>query len=129
MQLSDSTYTQFYFSSASEGRVVNPGHCIEASWFLLEEALYRNDKELIDFAKTIFDISIARGWDTEYGGILYFKDVENNPVEAYEHDTLPIYATQFHPERLTGVLWDDRTPDYKPWFEYFINLVKEHSEK
>jgi putative glutamine amidotransferase len=50
-------------------------------------------------------------------------------IEAYEHDTLPIYATQFHPERLTGILWDDRTPDYKPWFEYFVNLVKEHAEK
>ena len=50
-------------------------------------------------------------------------------VEAYEHDTLPIYATQFHPERLTGILWDDRTPDYKPWFEHFVNLVKEHAEK
>ena len=50
-------------------------------------------------------------------------------IEAYEHDTLPIYATQFHPERLTGILWDDRTPDYKPWFEYFVNLVKEHTEK
>ena len=50
-------------------------------------------------------------------------------IEAYEHDTLPIYATQFHPERLTGILWDDRTPDYKPWFEYFVNLVKEHASK
>ena len=50
-------------------------------------------------------------------------------IEAYEHDTLPIYATQFHPERLTGILWDDRTPDYKPWFEHFVNLVKEHAEK
>ena len=37
-------------------------------------------------------------------------------VEAYEHDTLPILATQFHPERLTGILWDDRTPDFRPWF-------------
>ncbi len=50
-------------------------------------------------------------------------------IEAYEHDTLPILATQFHPERLTGITWDDRTPDYKPYFEYFVNLVKEHAEK
>ena len=50
-------------------------------------------------------------------------------IEAYEHDTLPIIATQFHPERLTGILWDDRTPDYKPYFAYFVNLVKEHAEK
>lgn len=50
-------------------------------------------------------------------------------VEAYEHDTLPILATQFHPERLTGILWDDRTPDFKPYFEHFINMVKAHAAK
>ena len=50
-------------------------------------------------------------------------------VEAYEHDTLPILATQFHPERLTGILWDDRTPDFRPWFEYFVELVQKHAEK
>ena len=49
-------------------------------------------------------------------------------VEAYEHDSLPILATQFHPERLTGITWDDRTPDYKTYFEYFINMVKNHRE-
>lgn len=50
-------------------------------------------------------------------------------VEAYEHDTLPILATQFHLERLTGILWDDRTPDFRPWFEYFVELVRKHAEK
>ena len=49
--------------------------------------------------------------------------------EAYEHRSLPILATQFHPERLTGILWDDRTPDFKPYFDYFIDLVKQHTEK
>jgi putative glutamine amidotransferase len=47
-------------------------------------------------------------------------------VEAYEHETLPILATQFHPERLTGVQWDDRTPDFAPYFKYFVDLVKKH---
>ena len=50
-------------------------------------------------------------------------------VEAFEHETLPIFATQFHPERLTGDLWDDRTADFAPLFAYFIDLVKKHSEK
>lgn len=45
-------------------------------------------------------------------------------VEAFEHESLPIFATQFHPERLTGVLWDDRTPDFLPLFEHFIELCK-----
>ena len=45
-------------------------------------------------------------------------------VEAFEHESLPIFATQFHPERLTGELWDERTPDFAPLFDYFIGLCK-----
>ncbi len=67
-------------------RIVNPGHAIECSWFLLEEAICRSDKELADFAELMFNEAFERGWDGEYGGILYFKDVLGKPVEAYEHD-------------------------------------------
>ena len=67
-------------------RVINPGHDIECAWFVLEEALRRKDESLIDFAKTVFDNAFALGWDDEFGGITYFKDVLGLPVEAYEHD-------------------------------------------
>jgi N-acylglucosamine 2-epimerase len=67
-------------------RIINPGHDIECSWFLLEEAVRRNDSELLEFSKTIFDNAFSFGWDDEYGGILYFKDILGLPVEAYEHD-------------------------------------------
>lgn len=50
-------------------------------------------------------------------------------IEAYEHETLPVFGTQFHPERLTGVTWDGRTPDYAPYFRHFIQLVTEHAKK
>ena len=67
-------------------RVINPGHDIEMSWFLLEEAMRRGDDELAAFAENIFNEAFERGWDKEYGGIFYFKDVLGMPVEAYEHD-------------------------------------------
>lgn len=67
-------------------RVINPGHCIECSWFVLEEGIKRNNKDYIDFAIRIFDDAFEIGWDKEYGGITYFKDVLGMPVEAYEHD-------------------------------------------
>ncbi len=67
-------------------RVINPGHDIECSWFLLEEAIKRKDDELISFAEKMFNDAFDFGWDKEYGGILYFKDVLGLPVEAYEHD-------------------------------------------
>ncbi|MBQ4051673.1 MAG: gamma-glutamyl-gamma-aminobutyrate hydrolase family protein [Oscillospiraceae bacterium] len=50
-------------------------------------------------------------------------------IEAYEHETLPIIGTQFHPERLTGAHWDDRTPDFAPWFEHFVQMVVDNSSK
>lgn len=72
--------------NSSACRVINPGHDIECSWFLLEEGIKRNDASLINFAKTVFDNAFELGWDKEYGGITYFKDVLGLPVEAYEHD-------------------------------------------
>ncbi len=45
-------------------------------------------------------------------------------VEAVEHESLPIYGTQFHPERLTGIAWDDRTPDFAPYFKFYVDKVK-----
>ena len=72
--------------TSSPCRVINPGHDIECSWFLLEEGVKRNDQDTIKFAKMVFDEAFEMGWDKEYGGITYFKDVLGMPVEAYEHD-------------------------------------------
>lgn len=73
-------------AKGSRGRLVNPGHSIEASWFLMNEAEYRGDKELLEFALNILNWSFDLGWDKEYGGLLYFVDVENKPVQALEWD-------------------------------------------
>ena len=73
-------------TSGSRGRLVNPGHSIEASWFLMNEAKYRNDNELMDLALNILNFSFDLGWDKKYGGLLYFVDVENKPVQALEWD-------------------------------------------
>ncbi len=70
----------------SEGRVVNPGHDIECSWFLMERALDTGDSQLYSSAVEIFDMAFEKGWDGEYGGLLYFFDCLGNPPEAYEHD-------------------------------------------
>ena len=49
-------------------------------------------------------------------------------IEAYEHPSLPIWATQFHPERLTGRWSDGSTPDFAPLFDFFIEKVKEYKK-
>ena len=68
------------------GRVVNPGHDIECSWFVMEQAKASGDEELYQKAMWIFDHAFDAGWDKEYGGILYFIDCLGYPPEAYEHD-------------------------------------------
>ena len=75
------------FIDTINGRIINPGHCIETSWFILEEAKYRNwDKQLTDMALTILDWSWEWGWDKEYGGIINFRDCRNLPPQDYEND-------------------------------------------
>ncbi len=69
-----------------DGRTINPGHAIEAAWFVLEEGEYRNDSALIDLGCKMLTYSWERGWDQEYGGLFYFRDVYGHPVQEYWHD-------------------------------------------
>ena len=75
------------FIDTCNGRVINPGHCIETAWFLLEEAKYRGwDKELTAQALQILEWSWDWGWDKEYGGIINFRDCRNLPPQDYSQD-------------------------------------------
>ncbi|RTE55201.1 AGE family epimerase/isomerase [Arenibacter aquaticus] len=68
------------------GRLLNPGHGIEAMWFMIDIALRRKDKELIHKAvKTIINI-LDYSWDHEFGGILYFMDSKGQPPQQLEWD-------------------------------------------
>lgn len=69
------------------GRTINPGHCIETAWFLLEEAKRRGwEKKLSDMALTIFNWSWKWGWDEESGGVLNFRDCKGFPNQDYSQD-------------------------------------------
>ena len=70
-----------------DGRTLNPGHAIEAAWFILREALHRDrDPNLIRLGCTMLDWMWEIGWDREHGGIYYFRDVLGLPVQEYWHD-------------------------------------------
>jgi N-acylglucosamine 2-epimerase len=70
-----------------DGRTLNPGHAIEGAWFILHEAKYRNnDPHLVDLGCKMLDYMWERGWDKEHGGILYYKDVYDKPVQEYWQD-------------------------------------------
>lgn len=74
------------FIDTPEGRSLNPGHAIEAGWFILEESRHRNDPRLRDIGLKILDWSLDLGWDEEFGGIVYFRDLKGKPCPQYEHD-------------------------------------------
>lgn len=69
-----------------DGRLLNPGHAIEGAWFIMQEGKYRNDSQLIRLGCDMLDWMWERGWDPEYGGIFYFRDVYNKPAQEYWHD-------------------------------------------
>ena len=104
------------------GRLVNPGHAIETSWFIMEEARYRSDPALLKLGLKILDWSLECGWDEQFGGIIYFRDCRGRPCEQYEHDMKlwwphneALYATLLA-LHLTGdpkyEVWHDRIHDW-----------------
>jgi len=74
------------FCDSFEGRLVNPGHVLEAMWFIMDLAVRKNDRILIDKAVSIALRAIDFGWDPDFGGILYFKDIKDNPPQQLEWD-------------------------------------------
>lgn len=69
-----------------EGRVINPGHNLEALWFLMNLGVRLGDKALIERCVAISHKVIEFGWDKEYGGIYYFMDRKGNPPLQLEWD-------------------------------------------
>ncbi|WP_346318735.1 AGE family epimerase/isomerase [Chitinophaga sp. YIM B06452] len=74
------------FSDSFEGRLLNPGHAIEAMWFIMDLALRLNDPALAQKACNIGLKMLEYGWDQQYGGIFYFMDLHNHPQQQLEWD-------------------------------------------
>ena len=69
-----------------EGRLLNPGHAIEAMWFIMEIAQRRGDATLLARAVNVTLATLERGWDAEFGGIFYFLDAKGHPPQQLEWD-------------------------------------------
>ncbi len=126
------------FSDSFEGRLMNPGHTIEAMWFIMDLAQRTNDTELIEKATTILLDTLEFGWDKKFGGIFYFLDVKGNPPQQLEWDqklwwvhaeSLVALAKAYqltHNERCADwfekvhqYTWKHfRDPEYGEWFGY-----------
>ena len=69
-----------------EGRLINPGHTIEAMWFVMDIAQRLGKPELIDQAIAIVLQTLDFGWDQEHEGIYYFLDLQGHPPQQLEWD-------------------------------------------
>ncbi len=110
-----------YMQEQCTMRIVNPGHSIEASWFLLMEGVHQGDQNTIDFARRTFDAAFEFGWDKEYEGLVYFKDIEGKPVEAYEHDMKLWWP---HNEAAIASIMFFKTTGDKKYFDIFEQVTE-----
>ena len=105
------------FVDCFEGRTINPGHTNEAMWFMMDVAERYNDRELMLKATDILLRSIDYGWDGQYGGIFYFRDIKGYPPQQLEWDQKLWWV---HIETLIALLKSYRlTGDVrcKEWFQ------------
>lgn len=109
-----------------DGRTLNPGHAIEGAWFVLHEGKHRNDKKLIEMGLKMLDWMWKRGWDEKHGGLFYFRDVFNKPVQEYWHEMKFWWP---HDEALIATLlaWQlSGDSKYLTWHEQVRNWAFAH---
>ena len=121
-----------------EGRLISPGHSIEAMWFVMDIAQKQNNQKHIDRAVDTILSTLDFGWDVEFGGIFYFLDALGKPPLQLEWDQklwwvhLETLIALLMAYRLTGRnecwQWYEKVhdytwthfpdPEYKEWFGY-----------
>ena len=74
------------FCNSFEGRLLNPGHAIEAMWFIMDLGVRLENNALIENANNIMLRTLEHGWDKEFEGIFYLLDYKGYPMQQLEWD-------------------------------------------
>ncbi|WP_299490707.1 AGE family epimerase/isomerase [Acaryochloris sp. IP29b_bin.137] len=128
-----------------EGRLINPGHGIEAMWFLMDIGQRHNDSALIQQAVDVVLNILDFSWDQDYGGLFYFLDAGGYPPQQLEWDQklwwvhLETLVALVMGYRLTGRdecwQWYQKVHDYswshfadpgREWFGYLNRTGRVH---
>lgn len=99
------------------GRLVNPGHALEACWFLLTQAQQTENLQTLQIVEEIFRQALKIGWDEEFGGVYAFTDLLGFPPEPLEHDMKLWWPTA--EALISSILLYEETRErkYFDWFE------------
>ncbi len=114
------------FVDSFEGRLLNPGHAIEAMWFVMNLGIRKNDKDLITKAEKIMFQQLEHGWDEKHGGIFYFMDFKGHPPQQLEHDQKLWWV---HLETLVALAKTyayNQSPKAAVWFEKIHQYTWNH---
>ncbi len=109
-----------------DGRLLNPGHAIEAMWFIMDLGKRLGDQALIEKAVDIALKEVEYGWDKQYDGIFYFMDRLGHPLQQLEWDQklwwvhIETLITMIKGYQLTG------NPKCLEWFEKVHNYTWSH---
>ena len=108
-------------SDTFEGRIVNPGHSIEAMWFIMDlgERLHR--PELTQKATDIALKIVEYGLDKKHGGIFYFMDRLGCPPQQLEWDQKLWWV---HVETLITMLKGYQLTGSEECLNWFLKLHK-----
>ncbi len=139
--------TDGQFLDTHEGRLINPGHGIEAMWFLMDIAEKLEKPRLIERAADICLEILEYGWDKEYGGIFYFLDAKNAPLQQLEWNQklwwvhqealIALSRAYLHTSREDIWSWYEKVhqyawqhfpdPEHGEWFGYLSREGKPHT--
>ncbi|MGB3760246.1 MAG: AGE family epimerase/isomerase, partial [Rivularia sp. (in: cyanobacteria)] len=102
-----------------EGRLINPGHGIEAMWFMMDIAQRRGNKELINRAIDVILNILNFAWDKKHGGLYYFMDADGNPLQQLEWDQKLWWV---HLESLVALAMGYRLTGRKECWEWYKKM-------
>lgn len=108
------------------GRMTNPGHALEAMWFIMNTSNKLGVKENVDKALQITLNTLEYGWDKEYDGIYYFKDALGKPHLELQWNMKLFWV---HNEALIATAMAYKLTgkkEYLDWFEKLHNYSWNH---
>ena len=115
-----------YFGGSLVGHLPNADiHTNNSDYYITHEASAQKDSILNRlYGENICINSSHHQAVKKLGAGLVATAFYGEVVEGFEHKSLPVFAVQFHPERMCYSQQREDTVDGAPIFEYFINLCK-----